>query len=113
MDASRRRFLVGSAAVAASSSAPLYARGELLRVLVVDGVNNHDWRAATTAMREILLRTGHFEVDVSTTPPREALPAEWPSWKPEFSRYHVVINNFNGGETEQGLLWPAEIRSSL
>jgi uncharacterized protein len=113
MKVSRRQFIIDSAAIALTSSIPGYARRETLRVLIVDGVNNHDWRSATAGMREILLRTGRFQVDVSTTPPREALPAEWPSWTPEFSRYHAVINNFNGGETEKGLLWPANVRSSL
>jgi hypothetical protein len=102
MKVSRRQFVIDSAAIALTSTTPLYARRETLRILIVDDVNNHDWRSATARMREILLQTGRFQVDVSTTPLREALPAEWPSWKPEFSRYHAVINNFNGGETEKG-----------
>src|SRR3984893_15360879 len=102
MKVSRREFVITSAAIALTSTAPLYARRGTLRILIVDGVNNHDWRSATARLREILVQTGRFQVDVSTTPPREALPAEWASWKPEFSRYHAVINNFNGGETEKG-----------
>jgi uncharacterized protein len=113
MNTSRRQFVLDSAAVVLATSTPLQARREPLRVLIIDGVNNHDWRAATAGMRETLLRSGRFRVDVSTTPPRDSLPAQWPTWKPEFSRYHAVINNFNGGETEEGLLWPAEVRKSL
>jgi len=106
MKVSRRQFVIDSAAIALTSTTPLYARRETLRILIVDGVNNHDWRSATARMRKILLQTGRFQVDVTTTPPREALPAEWPSWKPEFSRYHAGINNFNGGETERDCCGP-------
>ena len=73
-----------------------------LSAVIVDGVNNHDWVAATTAIRTILEGTGRFSVDVSTYPKL-----------PEFSRYDVVINNFNGGHTETGIRWPAESESAL
>jgi uncharacterized protein len=113
MNRSRRQFVIGSAALALTSSAAVHAPRSTLRILIVDGVSNHDWRSATAGIREILLRTGRFSVDVSTTPPREELPVRWSSWKPEFSRYDAVVNNFNGGEKEDGILWPTEIRRSL
>jgi len=73
-----------------------------LSVVIVDGVNNHDWAAATTAIRTILEGTGRFTVDVCT----------WPKL-PEFSRYDVVVNNFNGGHTATGTRWPAEAERAL
>jgi type 1 glutamine amidotransferase len=84
-----------------------------IRVLIVDGINNHDWQAGTRLMRAILLREGRFSVDVSTTPPANAAPEAWSMWRPEFSRYDVVINNFNGGHQENGVRWPAEVERSL
>jgi len=44
MKVSRRQFVIDSAAIALTSTTPLYARRETLRILIVDGVNNHDWR---------------------------------------------------------------------
>ena len=40
-----------------------------IRVLIVDGFSNHDWRLTTRSIRAILEPTGLFSVDVSTSPP--------------------------------------------
>ena len=100
-------FLCAMALVAKGQAAPP------IRVLIVDGINNHDWQAGTRLMRAILLREGRFSVEVSTTPAANAPPEAWNSWRPEFSRYDVVINNFNGGHLENGVRWPAEVEHSL
>jgi alpha-L-fucosidase len=90
------------------------ARGEdKLPVLIVDGINNHDWQAATRALRAILLATGRFTVDVSTSPAADAPPAAWDAWNPDFARYRVVVNIFNGGFTHTGIRWPARVQQAL
>jgi type 1 glutamine amidotransferase len=76
-----------------------------IRVLVVDGMNNHYWKTGTRLMREILLSQGKFSVEVSTFAPE--------GWRPQFSKYDVVIQNFNGGHQEDGVRWPAELERSL
>lgn len=73
-----------------------------LTAVVVDGLNNHDWAPATAAIRSILECTGRFTVEVCT----------WPKL-PEFSRYDVVISNFNGGHLATGTRWPAEAEQAL
>src|SRR5580700_2936834 len=98
MTVSRRRFAFRSLAFLAASSRNAPSQSSKVRVLIIDGVNNHDWMAATHAVAEILAATNVFSVDVSTTPPRGAAPEAWNSWHPDFSRYDVVFNNFNGGE---------------
>ena len=84
-----------------------------LRALIVDGVNNHDWQAGTRGLRQILEATGRFTVDVSTSPTREAPATAWDAWRPEFDKYDVVINNFNGGHLETGLRWPTPVEQAL
>jgi len=84
-----------------------------LSVLIIDGINNHDWEAGTQAVRAILTSTGRFNVDVSTTPPREAPKEAWQGWRPQFSKYHAVLINFNGGHKDDGIRWPAEVEQSL
>ena len=37
-----------------------------LSVLIIDGINNHDWEAGTRAVKAILSSTGRFTVEVST-----------------------------------------------
>jgi hypothetical protein len=113
MTISRRQFTFYSAAFALTNLKPLHAARTRRRVLVVDGINNHDWRTATAGISSILAATGLFGVEVSTTPPREARPEQWDAWRPEFSSYDAVINNFNGGESESGVQWPARVRDSL
>ena len=73
-----------------------------LAAVIVDGVNNHDWATATSAIRAILEGSGRFTVDVATYPNL-----------PEFARYDVVVNNFNGGHLENGQRWPPAAERSL
>jgi type 1 glutamine amidotransferase len=82
-------------------------------VLIVDGVNNHDWQRATRILKSILLESGLFTVDVATSPPADAPPEQWQAWKPDFARYDVVLMNFNGGHTSRGIHWPRELERSL
>jgi uncharacterized protein len=53
------------------SSAFAAAKGEKLRVLIVDGQNNHAWTVTTPLLKRILADTGRFTVDVSTSPPKK------------------------------------------
>jgi len=85
-----------------------------LRVLIVDGVNNHDWPATTPVLRRILEESGRFTVDVSTSPPRGAPAADWEAWRPKFARYAVVISNFNGGDHGADVIqWPAAVKADF
>lgn len=113
-------FLAG---VAASPTAP-----DKIKVLIVDGQNNHNYKAMTPFMKEQLEKSGLFSVDVSTTPPaapkkpgkgetpeqaaeREKKEAElkeqWAKWRPAFREYKVVLSNYNGEA------WPAEVNTAF
>ena len=45
-----------------------------IRVLIVDGSNNHDWRTTTDSLRATLNAAGIFKVDVSTAPQSKMYP---------------------------------------
>ena len=64
---------------------------EPLKVLIVDGQNNHDWKATTPILRETLEKTGLFKVDVATSGPKDTT-----GFRPKFSDYAVVVSNYNG-----------------
>jgi type 1 glutamine amidotransferase len=113
MGISRRQFTQCSLALLAVPFQNAYARPSPTRVLIVDGVNNHDWVTATHAITEILTATSLFSVEVSTSPPARAPQDAWISWKPDFSRYGVVINNFNSGHLADGIEWPLDVQESL
>ena len=84
-----------------------------LSVLIVDGMNNHDWPRATKILREILEGSGRFTVAVSTSPPADAPKTEWDHWRPEFAKYDVVLSNFNGGHKPDSLHWPRAVEKAL
>jgi type 1 glutamine amidotransferase len=80
---------------------------ETIRVLIIDGQNNHNWAAMTPPMKATLEKTGRFTVDVATTPPAKSLQEAWEKFRPDFSKYHVVLSNYNGES------WPDEVNESL
>lgn len=82
-------------------------------VLIVDGINNHDWQTATRELRAMLLASGRFTVEVSTSPAADAPAAAWDAWNPQFARYGVVVNNFNGGHLHDGIRWPRRVELAL
>ena len=94
----------------------LGAEAKPISVLIVDGQNNHNWRAMTPFMKVQLEKTKMYTVDVSTTPQRTRIPGNlskekreaaikaanelnaknWKEWRPAFSKYDVIISNYNG-----------------
>jgi type 1 glutamine amidotransferase len=51
---------------------------EKLKVLLIDGQNNHNWKATTPVLKWVLEQSGRFTVDVSTTPPADPRPPQAP-----------------------------------
>src|SRR5436309_15614051 len=72
-----------------------------IRVVLIDGQNNHDWKKTTPLMKKELEETGRFTVDVSTSPPANI------KFPPDLSKYDVVVSNYNGAP------WPPGLQKSL
>lgn len=136
------RLLLISMLATFANYAPALRAEELIRVLVLDGRNNHDWRNTTRALVATLQATGRFTVDVSTCPadfPKPMPPQpkakdavteaeydsalkawklekgdyekahapDWENWRPHFSDYAVVVNDYNGPE------WPKPVKDAF
>jgi uncharacterized protein len=85
-------LVLGLAAVTASAEEP--AR---LRALLIEGQNNHGiWPKTSRMMQRYLEETGLFEVEIVRTAPEGTDP----NFQPEFSKYDVVVSNYNGAR------WP-------
>src|SRR5881397_1387484 len=100
-----RPLLLGSLflfSLASPSSA-----ADKLRVLIIDGQNNHNWAAMTPPMKATLEKTGRFTVDVATTPDSKAPKQAWDQFRPDFSEYDVVLSNYNGQS------WPDDVNKAL
>jgi type 1 glutamine amidotransferase len=81
-----------------------------IKLLIIEGVSNHDWRHRLALVRKILARDGSFDVDVSITPSDPNDPA-WAVWRPDFSKYDVVLSGYNnlGGKAP----WPREVQQAF
>jgi len=76
----------------------------LLKALIVDGQNNHDWKSTTPVLKSLLEETGLFTVEVATSPARKQ-PMD--SFKPKFSDYDVIVSNYTGDD------WTKETQDAL
>ncbi len=79
--------------VFADSPATGKADGTAIKVLIVDGQNNHNWRETTPVIKEYLEQAGIFTVDVATSPDKGKDNSQF---KPQFDKYDVVLMNYNG-----------------
>ncbi len=75
-----------------------------IKALIVDGQNNHDWKATTPVLKSLLEETGLFTVDVATSP-GAGQPMD--AFKPNFSNYDVIVSNYTGDD------WPKETQDAL
>ena len=79
-------------------------KGAKIRVLIIDGQNNHDWKKMTPWHKAQLEAAGLFTVEVSTTP---SGGSGWENWNPDFSKYDVILSNYNGKQ------WPDSVKKSF
>ena len=103
---------------------------EKLKALIIDGQNNHNaWPKTTVMMKSYLEKTGRFSVDVERTqftwkggklleefPLGDGKnyqdlgqPKTDPDFKPNFSAYDVVVNNFGWNAAP----WPESTRKAF
>jgi type 1 glutamine amidotransferase len=129
------RFLATTLTVLALA-APLSA-ADPIKVLIVDGQNNHNWRATTPILQKILEDARIFSAEIATAPERPRGPQKpkagaspdsvkkyeedlarfkpieaeyrrkFAGFRPKFEDYQVVVSNYNGE------LWPEETRSAF
>ena len=80
---------------------------KVVKVLILDGQNNHKWKETTPVLQQIYGSNENFSVDVSTSPDKKGTEADWDAWRPDFSKYDVVVSNYNGQ------MWPGEVRAAF
>ncbi len=88
----------------ATLAATALQAADKLSVLLIDGQNNHNWRATSPVLKAGLEETGRYKVDVSTSPQKGG---NWEEWNPDFSKYDAVLSNYNGK------LWPEKMQRNL
>src|SRR5689334_6496378 len=97
--------------ILAAILAPLNASdtANKIRVVIIDGQNNHNWRATTPVLKKALEDSGRFTVDVSTnlSPKDKSAASAKSSFPPDLTKYDVVLSNYNGAS------WPKEFNDNL
>jgi hypothetical protein len=81
----------------------------VLRVLLIDGQNNHDWRATTPVLKRHLESCKRFDVHVTSHLKRGDKPGKVDTvpFPPSLSKYDVVVSNYNGAP------WPDAFNREL
>jgi len=106
----------------AAASASVAADPAPIKVLIIDGQNNHAWQQTTPVLKKILEDSKRFTVEVATSPPKLALPpkpkdanaadeqkyketvaelgkshkAALEKFHPDLSKFDVIVSNYNG-----------------
>jgi type 1 glutamine amidotransferase len=128
---SATKFLRLSAILLVLAFSPALPAAEKLKALIVDGQNAFHpvWPKSTVMMKQYLESSGLFEVDVARTKfiwnaEREQAflplagagdsemtkePQPDPNFKPDFSKYAVVISNFGWKAAD----WPKETQAAF
>lgn len=82
-----------------------------IKVLIIDGQNNHKWAETTPYLKTILDEAGIFTVAVSTTPPGKAKAPQLPKnpSAQQKAAHAQALKDFNAAEAERqgkvGALW--------
>jgi type 1 glutamine amidotransferase len=96
---------VGTARAAAPASASTKPSAPKIRLLLLSGANNHDWKTTTPALKKIYEKSGYFSVDVSENVP--ALKAA------DFAKYDCIVSNYTTFPNTKGHRWPAETEKAF
>ena len=75
-----------------------------VKVLIIDGQNNHKWDITTPVLQNALDSCGAFTTEISKTPAKGAPAEAWKDWHPDFTQYSAVVSNYNGEP------WPESVR---
>ncbi len=96
-----------AAAILASTLPSSIRAATPIRVMLLDGESGgpyHKWALTTPVLKKELEDTGLFQVDVVTAP---VSTGDLSGFKPEFSKYQVVVSNYDSAD------WPADLKSSF
>jgi type 1 glutamine amidotransferase len=108
---SKRWLALAALCAACAVAAPAAAAdaAEKIRVILIDGQNNHNWRATTPLLKKELEATGRFHVDVSShlKPGDKPGAVETVPFPPDLGKYDVLVSNYNGAP------WPKEFQQAL
>jgi uncharacterized protein len=63
------------------------------KTLIITGQNNHNWKASSPVLKQILDETGMFNSEIMITPEKGV---DMKTFNPDFSKYKLVVLDYNG-----------------
>ena len=63
------------------------------KTLIITGQNNHNWKASSPVLKQILDETGMFSSEIMITPEKGG---NMNTFDPDFSKYKLVVLDYNG-----------------
>jgi hypothetical protein len=78
-----------------------------IKVMIIGGQNNHDWKKSTPFLKEMLDKNGHFEAVVNNAPANLTTPEAGQAWQPKFSDFDCVLLDYNGQ------MWPDRVKQDF
>jgi type 1 glutamine amidotransferase len=104
-----KRLVLGLGCVLALTWTLVAFTAPSIRVMLLDGNNNHgNWPSQTPVIKKILEDSGLFAVTIVTVP-----PSDTETFNPDWTPYQVVVMNYNTGIRDMPPMWPAETRKKF
>jgi type 1 glutamine amidotransferase len=63
------------------------------KALIVTGQNNHNWKASSPILKQLLEQTGLFTAEIVKTPEKGG---DMNTFNPDFKKYSIVVIDYNG-----------------
>lgn len=63
------------------------------KALIITGQNNHNWKASSPILKQILDETGLFSCEILITPDKGG---DMKTFNPDFSKFNLVVLDYNG-----------------
>ncbi len=79
--------------------------GGKIRLLILSGANNHDWKSTTPVLKKMYEESGYFTVDVTENVPGLS--------GGDFAKYDALVSNYTTFPNVKGHRWPAETEKAF
>jgi type 1 glutamine amidotransferase len=102
------RILLALAGATLLFAAPRPSHAAPIRVLIIDGDADraHNWKLDSAVMKAELDEAGLFQTEVVTAP--AFVGGDFSNFKPDFSKYQVVVMNYQADDWPESLKTPFE-----
>lgn len=98
-----RRYFIWIVCLFLAVSVQAKTKGPI-HTMILTGQNNHNWKASSPVLKQILDQTSLFTCDVVVSPKEKE---DMSSFRPDFSKYQLVVLDYNGDS------WPEATQAAF